>query len=109
VRGSASKWLIGSDAAIDIAGRRIFVDRPRYRAAIEAEEADLVVGDVFSLDLALPHVMRTHGMAAAPRSLVLRHHPHTPSWVRDTAAGGAIDHMVAGLAELPAIVAALVR
>jgi hypothetical protein len=108
VRGAAAKWFIGdSDAAIDVAGRRIYVDRPRYRAAIEAEQADLVIGDVFSLDLALPHVMRTHGMAAAPRSLVLRHHRHTPSWVLDTAGGGAIDRFVAGLAELPAIVAAL--
>ncbi len=109
VRGAAAKWLLGGDAAIEVAGRRIYVDRPRYRAAIEAEQADLVVGDVFSLDLALPHVMRSHGMAAAPRSLVLRHHVHTPSWVRDTSAGGAIDHMVAGLAELPAIVAELAR
>jgi hypothetical protein len=110
VRGAAAKWFIGdSDAAIDIAGRRIYVDRPRYRAAIEAEQPDLVIGDVFSLDLALPHVMRTHGMAAAPRSLVLRHHPHTPGWVLDTSAGGAIDFTVASLTELPAIVSALKR
>ena len=110
VRGAAAKWLIGdSEAAIDIAGRRIYVDRPRYRAAIEAEQPDLVIGDVFSLDLALPHVMRTHGMAAAPRSLVLRQHPHTPGWVLETSAGGAIDFTVASLSELPAIVSALQR
>jgi hypothetical protein len=110
VRGAAAKWFIGdSDAAIDVAGRRVYVDRPRYRAAIEAEQPDLVIGDVFSLDLALPHVMRSHGMAAAPRCLVLRHHLHTPRWILDSAGGGAIDHMIAGLAELPPIVAALRR
>lgn len=107
VRGAAAKWFIGaSDASIDVAGRRIFVDRPKYRAAIEAEQADLVIGDVFSLDLALPHVMRSHAIPGAPRTLVLRHHRHTPSWIIDTAAAGAIDHVVASLAELPAIVAA---
>jgi hypothetical protein len=40
---------------------------------------------------------------------VLRHHPHTPGWVLDTSAGGAIDFTVASLTELPAIVSALKR
>jgi hypothetical protein len=108
VRGAAAKWQLGgSDAAIDVGGRTIYVDRPRYREAIEAEQPDMIIGDVFSLDLAMPHVLRTHGMRGAPQCLVLRHRPHTPAWVLDTAGGGAIDHIVAGLGDVPDILTRL--
>lgn len=76
----------------------------RYRAAIEEEDPDLVIGDVFSLDLALPHVMRREGNPAAPSKLILRRHPHTPRWVLDTRAGGAIDVVVDDVAELLGLV-----
>jgi hypothetical protein len=55
---------------------------------------------VFSLDLALPHVMRREKHPNAPRELVLRQHPHTPRWVLDTRAGGAIDRVVGSVGEL---------
>jgi hypothetical protein len=66
-----------------------------------------VIGDVFSLDLALPHVMRTTAQRAAPRRLVLRRHDHTPSWILNDRAGGAIDEVVDGVGELAGIVRAL--
>ena len=101
VRGSAAKFVLGpSDASITVAGRRIFVDRPSYRAILAEEAPDLVIGDVFSLDLALPHAMRTEGAAGAPRELVLRRHRHTPDWVARDAAEGAVDRIVAGVADL---------
>lgn len=105
VRGSAAKWWLGSgQETIDVAGRSIFVDRPKYRAAIVAEAPDLIIGDVFSLDLALPHVLRGQGVAGAPSVLALRAHPHTPAWVTDGKADGAIEHIVTGVEDLPAIV-----
>jgi phosphoglycolate phosphatase-like HAD superfamily hydrolase len=108
VRGSAAKWQLGhTDAALEIGGRSIYVDRPRYRDAILAEDPDVIIGDVFSLDLALPHVMRTQGNPAAPRRLVLRRHPHTPRWVLDDRAGGAIDDVVDRVGELADIVRSL--
>ena len=101
VRGSAGKMLIGpGDDSIEVGGRRIFTDRPRYAAILREERPDLVIGDVFSLDLALPHVLRRAGDPGAPRELVLRRHPHTPRWVLDTRAGGAIDHVVERVGEL---------
>jgi hypothetical protein len=101
LRGAAGKQTLGEGGEhIVVGGRPICVDRPRYRQAIEEEKPDLVIGDVFSLDLALPHVMRTQGHPAAPRSLVLRRHPHTPSWILDTKAEGAIDHLVDGFGDL---------
>jgi len=107
LRGSAAKWMIDGDDTIDVGGRPIHVDRPRYRAAIEAEAPDIVIGDVFSLDLALPHVMRRAAQPAAPRRLVLRRHDHTPAWILRDRAGGAIDEIVDGVGDLVAIVRAL--
>jgi hypothetical protein len=69
-----------------------------------SERPQLVIGDVFSLDLALPHVLRARNHPAAPRELVLRRHPHTPSWVLDGRAGGAIDRIVDDVADLLAVV-----
>lgn len=105
VHGSAAKWKLGaSEPTIRVAGRPIHVDRPRYRATIAEEAPDLVIGDVFSLDLALPHVMRRAGDPGAPRVLVLRRHAHTPAWILDTRADGAIDAVVDGVAELPGVI-----
>ncbi len=100
VRGRAGKQNIGDDTTIEVGGRRIFVDRPSYRAVIERENPDVIVGDVFSLDLALPHVMRTEGHPSAPSMLAMRRCAHTPSWVLDDRAGGAIDVVVDQVDEL---------
>ena len=100
VHGNAGKWRIGGEAAIEVGGRRIYVDRPLYRTVIEEERPDVVIGDVFSLDLALPHVMRAEGHAAAPSQLILRCQAHTPDWITSTAAGGAVDLMVDHVTEV---------
>jgi hypothetical protein len=108
LRGAAAKWKLGnSDAVLEVGDRAIFVDRPHYKRAIVEERPDIIIGDVFSLDLALPHVMRTDAVPEAPSTLVLRRHAHTPDWVTVDRGRGAIDHIVAGLDELPAIVRAL--
>ena len=101
VRGQAGKQTIGAtDEQIHVGGRGIFVDRPLYRRVLAEEQPDLVIGDVFSLDLALPHVLRAQNGAGAPRTLVLRRHPHTPAWILDGRADGAIDRVVEDVAEL---------
>ncbi|QDU67996.1 hypothetical protein [Engelhardtia mirabilis] len=110
IRGSAGKFILGeSDQSIEVGGRRIHVDRPKYRAIIAEETPDLIIGDVFSLDLALPHVMRSEDAPGAPRSLVLRRHDHTPDWIESTRAEGAIDVVVDGVGELPGLAEQLER
>jgi hypothetical protein len=105
VRGSAGKYLLGSSGeTITVGGRAIAVDRPRYLQVIEEERPEVVIGDVFSLDLALPHVMRAKGHPAAPRELILRRHGHTPPWILATRADGAIDRIVDDVADLLAVV-----
>lgn len=104
-RGSAGKFILGpNDEALEVAGRRIFLDRPRYRKVLETEAPDLVIGDVFSLDLALPAAMRAAGESAAPSQLILRRHSYSPAWSADERAGGRIDHVIEHLSELPALV-----
>ncbi|MDG1499026.1 MAG: hypothetical protein P8R48_03580 [Planctomycetota bacterium] len=101
VRGSAAKFALGDGSeSITVSGRDIFVDRPKYHAVLEIENADFVIGDVFSLDLALPHKLREAGESFAPRELVLRRHDYTPEWVAGSRAGGAIDHVVDSLNDL---------
>ena len=104
VHGDAGKWHVEGDDAIEVAGRRVLVDRPRYRAVIEDEDPDVVVGDVFSLDLALPSVMRTNGAGCAPHLLALRRHPHTPDWILDSQGGGAIDVVLDHVRDLVLVV-----
>lgn len=108
VRGSAGKFILGAtDEHLVLSGRRVCVDRPKYRAILAEERPDFVIGDVYSLDLALPHVMRRAG-EIAPR-LALRRHPHTPRWVLDSRADGAIDLVVDQLDGLVEPVRALAR
>lgn len=95
VRGNARKFTLGEgDEALTVGDRTVLVDRPHYRAFLEDERPDLVIGDVFSLDLALPHALRGRGADGAPSTLVLRRGTYTPAWVAEGRAGGAIDHVV---------------
>lgn len=104
--GSAGKFVLGAtNAHLDIAERHVYIDRPMYRSVIEAENPDLIIGDVFSLDLALPAAMRAAGESAAPRTLVLRRHDYSPAWSADDRAEGHIDHVIRDLDDLLPIVA----
>jgi phosphoglycolate phosphatase-like HAD superfamily hydrolase len=105
VRGKAGKQTLGpGQQTLEVAGRPIYVDRPKYEQVIEEEDPDVIVGDVFSLDLALPHVMRRAKRPAAPAELILRRQGHTPAWILDTRAEGAIDRVVDGVEELLGLV-----
>ena len=104
IRGSAGKQVLGGDSTIAVGDRHVHVDRPRYRRAIEQERPDLIIGDIFSLDLSLPHRMRDEGHPAAPHTLVLRRHSYSPTWITHDRAAGAIDHMVERFGDLAAVI-----
>ncbi len=103
IRGSAGKQTLGADTTIAIGDRRIHVDRPLYRTAIEQERPAIIIGDIFSLDLSLPHHMRTQGHPAAPKALVLRCTAGSPAWAAKDRAAGAIDHVVDRFGDLVAV------
>jgi hypothetical protein len=83
------------------------VDRPQYRAILERERASLVVGDVFSLDLAVPLALRNERAPGAPAALGLMHLERTPRWVLDQVRPGAVDLLVSHVTALPRLVSAL--
>jgi len=95
VRGSAAKFALGpGEDALQVGQRQVLVDRPRYREVLAEEAPQIVIGDVFSLDLALPEQMRRERHPSAAQTLVLRRQSHTPAWILEDRAGGAIDHLV---------------
>lgn len=108
--GRAGKqWLSPRPELLDFGGRAVAADRPQYRALLERERPDLVVGDVLSLDLAAPLALRAAGRPGAPRALALMHLPQAPRWVLDAvgAGPGRVDHLVAHVTALPRLVNAL--
>lgn len=100
--GRAGKqWLGPEPAALEFGGRKVEADRPQYRAILERERADMVIGDVLSLDLATPLTMRRAGHPAAPRLLALMHLRHTPGWALSSVEKGGVDQLVSHVTEVP--------
>lgn len=106
--GGARKWQLGDGRDLTQLGDRyVRLDRPHYRALLAEERPDVVVGDVLSLDLALPSMLRFTGVLQPMTSLVLRRHAHTPPWTLEAQRAGVFDHVIDGLDELPALLEGL--
>lgn len=104
VYGRAGKqWIGDAEVVMEFSGRAVHVDRPQYREILEREQADLVLGDVLSLDLALPLSLRAGGSPGAPGAVGVMHLPHTPEWVHDSVGPtlGQVDFMLSHITELP--------
>lgn len=105
--GRAGKqWLGPGREHLRFSDRRVWTDRPAYRAILERERPDVVLGDVLSLDLALPLALRAAGHPAAPRTVAILHRRHTPAWVRAAVAPGPgrLDHHLRHIRELPGVI-----
>lgn len=112
VFGRAGKqWLGDSGEELDFDGRKVLVDRPEYRKILQAEQPDLVVGDVLSLDLALPLAMRSKQALGAPREVALVWRRETPGWVVNSIgeADHQVDHLISHLTSLPRLLLGLMH
>jgi len=100
VRGGAMKFVIGTspNQFVELAGRRIRTDRASYDRILGEEQGDAVIGDVVSLDLALPLARERAGQKAMLRFLVER--AYTPSWSLEAAEEAGFQ-VLGGLHELP--------
>jgi len=108
--GDAGKWRLGDGRDLsEIGARYVRLDRPQYRRLLELERPDLVVGDVLSLDLALPSMLRFVGVLHPALQLALRKHAHTPDWTLGAHRIGVIDHVIDSIQELPDLVRAARR
>lgn len=85
VRGSARKFNL-TEAKQGFAVGQYWVEtgRPVYEKIIREEKPDVVVGDVFTLDLAVPyHLTQTEPETFAHLKLVLREQQYTPDWSKN--------------------------
>ena len=82
LRGGARKQNLTHDPPRDesFAGRNIPVDRGFYRSILLEERPDVVIGDVFSLDLALPIVMKRETPGFERLRTVLMRTPFSCAW-----------------------------
>lgn len=107
VRGNAQKFVLGTSARTFRVGEYVVdVDRPGYEKILLEEMPNFVVGDVFSLDLALPMQLASEGKIPGVKA-ILRSRSYTPGWSmryltdgqRQGGKSGVIDSLM-GLLEL---------
>lgn len=91
VRGGAKKFELGQDWKTLTVGRyNVELNRPFYERILREEKPDMVIGDVFSLDLALPlSLARENALGSLPAKLLLRTQSYTPSWSKEFFSGPA--------------------
>jgi len=84
LRGSARKFVLaqGAGEAIEAGGLRIDIARPHYAAALGEETPDAIVGDVFSIDLALPLALKRREPGWSKVRLFWLVHAYTPERMR---------------------------
>ena len=103
LRGSARKFVLAAGAGepLAVAGAHVDVARPDYARVLAAEAPDAVVGDVFSLDLALPLALKRRDPAWRSVRLFWLVHPYTPERMRRVIArlpAGEVEEVQGGLA-----------
>ncbi|HEY6194483.1 MAG TPA: hypothetical protein VI504_05515, partial [Candidatus Eisenbacteria bacterium] len=89
LRGAARKFVLapGAPDPLEVGSLRVDVARPDYARVLSEEAPDAVVGDVFSLDLALPLAMKRRDPAWRAVRLFWLVHPYTPERMRRELAG----------------------
>ena len=106
VYGRAGKQEVEGSRTMAFSGREVHIDRPQYRDILEREQAELGIGDVLSLNLALPLAMSSQGGAGAPTAVGIMHLPHTPDWVLESVGPDEheIDFLVPHVTSLPRLI-----
>ena len=81
--------------------------RKKYFNILLEEKPDYVIGDVFSLDLALPVHLRLNDTRFKNLKVIQKIQPHTPGWVKDYLGSKelkGIAFMVDSIDELPSLI-----
>lgn len=110
LRGGARKFDVTGDRpkevpeAEDFGGRQIQLRRGSYADILIEEQPDAIIGDVLSLDVALPAALRAHDPRFEEMQVFLKRHPHTPKWALDGCAAKGVT-VVDSIAKLPEMLA----
>jgi hypothetical protein len=94
------KFFINNTYSVDLR-------RPSYYKVLLEEKPDFVIGDVFSLDIALPLYLRLSNSNFQNLRVIQKIQKHTPTWVKDFLRRDElanITFMINDLEELPAII-----
>jgi hypothetical protein len=85
LRGAARKFVLDPDRSdpLELGPLRIELARPAYEAVLRDEMPGAVVGDVFSLDLALPLALKRREQGFARMRLYWLLRDYTPRWLRE--------------------------
>lgn len=114
VRGDAMKFVIDQSfteipVSLKINDKiSVPLRRKSYFEILKEEKPDMVIGDVFSLDLSLPLYLRLNHKEFSNLKVVQRVQNYTPDWVRDFLDRDelrGIAFMVNSVSELPDIIA----
>jgi hypothetical protein len=103
LRGSARKFGLAKGTGEPLAVGDLVVDvaRPDYEKVLREERPDAIVGDVFSLDLALPLALKRREPGWGHLRLFWLVHPYTPARMRreiDSLPAGEVESVEGGLA-----------
>ncbi|MEO8447407.1 MAG: hypothetical protein ABI528_07925, partial [bacterium] len=88
-RGDAKKYMVyNSDTTIEKSYKindkiEVPLRRSNYHQILIEEKPDFVIGDVFSLDIALPLYLRMNDKKFSELKVIQRVQTYTPDWVRD--------------------------
>jgi hypothetical protein len=87
--GDAGKFIIDNSYTelpefYEITKRfKVNLRRKNYHKILLQEKPDYVIGDVFSLDLALPLYLRMHDKRLKNLKVIQKVQNHTPDWVKE--------------------------
>lgn len=101
-RGESMKFVIDNDydslpEFLEVTKRfKPNLRRKNYFKVLSEEKPDFVIGDVFSLDLALPLYLRLKNKNFSKLKVIQKVHKHTPGWVKDFLSG-YVDEGIAGI------------
>ena len=88
-RGDARKFVIDNDynelpEYLTVTEKfKVALRRSSYHKILSEEKPDFVIGDVFSLDIALPLYLRLNDKSFENLKVIQRVQPYTPDWVKD--------------------------
>lgn len=106
LRGGARKFHVTGDrptsvpASDDFGGRKVLLRRGSYWDILNDERPDVVIGDVLSLDIALPAMLRERVPDFEDTTVCLARHAHTPAWALAACERRGVK-IVDGFASLP--------
>ncbi|NOT35383.1 MAG: hypothetical protein HOP12_14660, partial [Candidatus Eisenbacteria bacterium] len=107
LRGGARKFVLANRAPewLELGAARIDVARPHYREVLQEIRPGAVVGDVFSLDLALPLALKRSEPGWQDVRLFWLIRDYSPAWLRaevERHAGAEVEILEDGLAGVAA-------